>query len=76
APWMARPSPHGWVYGVFCPHSALRRFKDRQRLLVPPGSREKKIKFKFKFKFKFKGKSRSRNSWLLLLLLPLLPPWV
>ncbi len=60
---MGARSRHPWR-SRFCPHSALRRFKDRQRLLVPPGSREKKIKFKFKFKFKFKGKSRSRNSWL------------
>ncbi len=62
-PSMGARSRHPWR-SRFCPHSALRRVKDRQRLLVPPGSREKKIKFKFKFKFKFKGKSRSRNSWL------------
>ena len=42
----------------------------RLRLLLPPGSREKKDQIKFKFKFK--GKSRSRDSWLCFCFCPLL----
>ncbi len=75
-PSMGARSRHPWR-SRFCTHCALRRFRDHQRLLVPPGSREKKDQIQIQIQIQ-RQKPKPQCPLLLLLLLlylPLLPPW-